>query len=275
MQGSKKEQPQRGMPRLQVAGRERSSLSCATITVQGSRKGVQPASKPDRSAKLLQKGVISDALRDRHRGCRTAESPGCCPLRGSARAFPGRRPRAGIARRRSALACHRGARATDRWSFPPAPHGSDPAAAASANNRRHAPAVAVRSGPAALWAPAGPARSLSLAPQSAGMKERLTGSSAWEEKRPDRAGVPLKSAARFTICGRPSPANRGSIRNGDVFPAGYNPVPALRGHVPNGHAMPAGTGIALAWIQFRSGDAVVADSAKRGSSISDDAKPAE
>jgi hypothetical protein len=188
-------------------GRNRRRGKRSTGEVQGSRKGVQPASKPDRSAKLLQKGVISDALRDRHRGCRAAESPGCCPLRGSARAFPGRRPRAGIARRRSAPACHRGARATDRWSFPPAPHGSDPAAAASANNRRHAPAVAVRSGPAALWAPAGPARSPSLAPQSAGMKVRLTGSSAWEEKRPDRAGVPLKSAARFTICRNGSAKN--------------------------------------------------------------------
>ena len=77
------------------------------------RRGANPIAR----AKLLQKGVISDALRDRHRGCRAAESPGCCPLRGSARAFPGRRPRAGIARRRSAPACHRGARATDRWSL--------------------------------------------------------------------------------------------------------------------------------------------------------------
>ena len=60
-----------------------------------------------------------------------------------------------------------------------------------------------------------------------------------------------------------------------MYPLPITILYQLRGHVPNGHAMPAGTGIALAWIQFRSGDAVVADSAKRGSSISDDAKPAE
>ena len=189
MQGSKKEQPQRGMPRLQVAGRERSSLSCATITVQGSRKGVQPASKPDRSAKLLQKGVISDALRDRHRGCRAAGSPACCRLPGSARAFPRRRPRAGIARRRSAPACRRGAR-----SFPPVRHGSDPAAAASANNRRHAPAVAARSGPAGVVG-AGGACALAI-PGTAisGMKERVTGSSAWGENGPP--GRKFRSKAR-------------------------------------------------------------------------------
>ncbi len=202
MQGSKKEQPQRGDDGAASGGS--GTVAPLVRDDNGSRFEKRgPAGKQTRPlGQVVAKGVISDALRDRPRGCRAAESPGCCPLRGSARAFPGRRPRAGIARRRSAPACHQGARATDRWSFPPAPHGSDPAAAASANNRRHAPAVAVRSGPAALWAPAGPARSPSLAPQSAGMKVRLTGSSAWEEKRPDRAGVPLKSAARFTICGR-------------------------------------------------------------------------
>ena len=178
-----------------------------TIAVDAStgvgRRGVGQTcqANPTARATLLQKGVISDALRDRHRGCRAAESPGCCPLPGSARAFPDRRPRAGIARRRSAPACHRGARATDRWSFPPAPQGSDPAAAASANNRRHAPAVAVRSGPAALWAPAGPARSLSLAPQSAGMKERLTGSSAWGRKtaRPRGSSAQMRGALHLYL----------------------------------------------------------------------------
>ena len=146
-----------------------------------------------------EKGAISDAPRDLHRGCRAAGSPGCCPLPGSARAFPGRRPRAGIARRRSAPACRRGARAPDRWSFPPVRHGLDPAAAASANNWRHAPAVAARSGPAGLWAQAGPAHSLFRAPQSAGMKERVTGLSPGREFRSK-----ARRASRFVAACRVS-----------------------------------------------------------------------
>ena len=176
------------------------------------------SSKPDRSAKLLQKGVISDALRDRRRGCRAAESPGCCPLPGSARAFPGRRPRAGIARRRSAPACRREARAPDRWSFPPARHWLGSCGCGIGEQ------LATRAGcGGAVWAGgvvgAGGACALAIPGTTISRHERK---SDWfirmGRKRPARAGVPRKSTARFTICENGSAKNAPSAASGGARP---------------------------------------------------------
>ena len=58
MQGSKKEQPQRGDAGAASGGS--GTVAPLVRDDNGSRfeKGVQPASKPDRSAKLLQKALF-------------------------------------------------------------------------------------------------------------------------------------------------------------------------------------------------------------------------
>jgi hypothetical protein len=89
------------------------------------------SSKPDRSANSLsdqafaisspcQMRLISAAHSGCRRGCRAAGSPASCRHPASARAFPDRRRRVGIARRSTSPACRRAARTLDRWSSPAA-----------------------------------------------------------------------------------------------------------------------------------------------------------
>ena len=176
------------------------------------------SSKPDRSAKLLQKGVISAALRDRRRGCRAAGSPACCRLPGSAREFPGRRPRADIARRRISPACRRAARA--RWPVV-VPSGAARLGSCGCGIGEQ---LATRAGcGGAVWAGgvvgAGGACALAIPGTAISRHERK---SDWfirmGRKRPARAGVPLKSAARFTICGNGSAKNAPSAASGGARP---------------------------------------------------------
>jgi len=171
--------------------------------------------------------LISAARSDRRRGCRAAESPGCCRHRVSVRGSPDQRPGADTTRRRISPACRRAARTADPLWCLQAQRCLAAAPVASARSHWHARPQVAPSGAEASPARAGLARPPRLTPPSARMRERTEVSFSWRENGRPARRFPIRpifnllvhaggGRSRLRICGNGSARNAPLGASGDA-----------------------------------------------------------